>query len=129
MSKPDWKDAPPWANFLAMNENGKWYWFTKRPTDLSTGWAAGGPASYAGHTSTWRQTLETRPKIEPDWNTAPEWANYLVQDRDGDWWWYEFLPLPIEATSEWLPTRGNFQKALESEDTNNHWDETLEQRP
>lgn len=30
--KPDWKDAPEWANWLAMNDDGEWYWFEEKPT-------------------------------------------------------------------------------------------------
>lgn len=29
--KPDWKDAPEWANFLAMDADGVWAWFEKKP--------------------------------------------------------------------------------------------------
>jgi len=25
--KPDWKDAPEWANYLAKDENSEWWWF------------------------------------------------------------------------------------------------------
>ena len=24
--KPDWKDAPEWANYLVLDEDGEWYW-------------------------------------------------------------------------------------------------------
>lgn len=29
--KPDWKDAPEGARWLAMNENGSWFWHFKKP--------------------------------------------------------------------------------------------------
>lgn len=29
--KPDWKDAPEWANWLAMDGNGTWVWFAAKP--------------------------------------------------------------------------------------------------
>lgn len=29
--KPDWKDAPEWAKWLARDQAGNWYWFEKRP--------------------------------------------------------------------------------------------------
>ena len=29
--KPDWKDAPEWAKFLAQDKDGSWYWFEKKP--------------------------------------------------------------------------------------------------
>jgi hypothetical protein len=29
--KPEWKDAPEWANWLAMDGDGIWVWFQDRP--------------------------------------------------------------------------------------------------
>lgn len=29
--KPDWKDAPEWAQWLAMDGDGYWCWFQSRP--------------------------------------------------------------------------------------------------
>jgi hypothetical protein len=29
--KPDWKDAPKWANYLVMEPNGTWWWFQEKP--------------------------------------------------------------------------------------------------
>jgi hypothetical protein len=29
--KPDWKDAPGWANWLAQDDSGYWYWYENRP--------------------------------------------------------------------------------------------------
>lgn len=31
-NKPKWKNAPPWARWLAQNKNGVWWWFEKKPT-------------------------------------------------------------------------------------------------
>lgn len=36
---------------------------------------------------------------KPDWKDAPEWAQFLAMDKDGEWWWYERGP-------EWLPFEG-----------------------
>jgi hypothetical protein len=30
--KPDWKDAPKWASWLAMDSNGLWYWYESMPS-------------------------------------------------------------------------------------------------
>lgn len=27
-----------------------------------------------------------------DWDEAPEWANYVARDADGEWYWYENKP-------------------------------------
>jgi hypothetical protein len=32
MNKPDWKNAPEWANWLAMDYGGEYYWFEVKPT-------------------------------------------------------------------------------------------------
>ena len=29
--KPDWKDAPEWANWLAMDGDRMWYWYEDEP--------------------------------------------------------------------------------------------------
>lgn len=29
--KPDWKDSPEWANWVAMDDDGEWYWHEKDP--------------------------------------------------------------------------------------------------
>jgi hypothetical protein len=31
MSKPDWKDSPTWAKYLAMDDNGDWFWYEIEP--------------------------------------------------------------------------------------------------
>jgi len=31
MNKPDWKDAPEWANYLAMDSDNNWYWYEFEP--------------------------------------------------------------------------------------------------
>ena len=31
MNKPDWKDAPPWADWLAMDSDKQWYWHAYEP--------------------------------------------------------------------------------------------------
>lgn len=35
--KPSWSDAPEWANWLAMDEDGRWYWFEHQPEYASDG--------------------------------------------------------------------------------------------
>lgn len=41
--KPDWKDAPEWAKWLAMDEDGEWFWFENKPErEGGWGWDADG---------------------------------------------------------------------------------------
>lgn len=30
-NKPSWGTAPDWAQYLAMDDNGKWYWYENAP--------------------------------------------------------------------------------------------------
>jgi hypothetical protein len=60
------------------------------------------------------------------WKYAPEWANYLAMDADGDWFWYESEP--AAATYAWdcgavcMVLRHDFPPAA-------GWAKTLEARP
>ena len=38
--------------------------------------------------------------LKPDWKTAPSWAQYLAQDPNGGWWWFEVAPRP--ASMGWI---------------------------
>ncbi len=29
--KPDWKDAPEWAQWLARDKDGRWFWYKDEP--------------------------------------------------------------------------------------------------
>lgn len=72
MSQPDWKDAPEWAQWLAMDEDGQWCWFVGEPSKYNYVWM---PApeynnngdtyeeafGFSGSQTTWEETLEPRP--------------------------------------------------------------------
>lgn len=63
MDKPDWKDAPEWAKYLAQDKDGEWYWFECRPEMESECWYL---SKYVGQTEkaskeAWERTLEPRP--------------------------------------------------------------------
>ena len=66
-NKPDWEDAPHWANSLAMDADGSWHWYEDTISDLErTGgqWCTDGRYERAvvrevDHN--WRQTYEERP--------------------------------------------------------------------
>lgn len=36
--KPDWKDAPAWANWLAMDADERWHWFEYMPKLIGGVW-------------------------------------------------------------------------------------------
>lgn len=62
MSKPDWKDAPDWANYTARDEDGAWWWYEElpRPNDAGEWFAYGRRQEIEGY-ATWKSTLERRP--------------------------------------------------------------------
>lgn len=59
MSKPDWKDAPEWAGFVAMDDDGTWYWYESEPEQFSDCWRADG--RYQTVLKKWDESLESRP--------------------------------------------------------------------
>lgn len=64
---------------------------------------------------------------KPLWKDAPYWANYLAQDGDGYWHWYETKPVAVNGC-DWFDSmdEGRSQR-VERSDLN--WKDTLEQRP
>lgn len=40
--KPDWKDAPDWANWLAMDADGEWWWYERKPEFFGSYWGVEG---------------------------------------------------------------------------------------
>jgi hypothetical protein len=65
---------------------------------------------------------------KPSWDLAPEWANYLAQDRDGGWIWYEHEP-KAEDTQWVLPSFICRWKYHKVHTVIENWEDTLEQRP
>lgn len=59
--KPDWKDAPEWANWLAMDDSGAWYWHEEKPEWLRDEWVSDGYIIDASTTRSGDNTLEARP--------------------------------------------------------------------
>lgn len=62
--------------------------------------------------------------MKPDWKDAPEWALYLAQDDDGDWYWY--ARDPVKDVFRWSPNGGQCELASIDE---SGWGESKESRP
>jgi hypothetical protein len=67
-NKPDWKDAPDWAQWLAQDGGGRWYWYDGKPKAIGEEFGmpeSGGKAlyqfKYGEVIGDWRDTLEQRP--------------------------------------------------------------------
>lgn len=64
----NWAAMPAWAKWVAMDEDGHWWWFDKKPRELSTWWEEDGgycgriPVSHVpSFTGDWRDSLVERP--------------------------------------------------------------------
>ena len=72
INRPSWEGAPEWAQWLAQDEDGEWYWFEQKPTKGDSCWAkpdamlalAESGIRPSGHD--WRDTLEPRPQAQSD---------------------------------------------------------------
>lgn len=65
--KPDWKDAPEWARWLAMDANGFWWWYEEEPVASGKAWkpSDSGDCTRAFTKPTkedWLETLTPRPE-------------------------------------------------------------------
>jgi hypothetical protein len=56
-----WDDAPKWANWLAMEANGKWYWYADKPMLGDNIWISLGRFLPADPSNGWQKTLQQRP--------------------------------------------------------------------
>lgn len=62
MNKPQWVNAPEWAEYLAMDEDGEWYWYEFEPYQMLDCWANSGRMQFAGSQEvSWIQTKERHP--------------------------------------------------------------------
>ena len=58
----DWSKAPDWAQFVAMDSRGLWYWYEKEPRRGKKIWVEDdGMIQSAGESEYWQNTLQRRP--------------------------------------------------------------------
>lgn len=76
MSKPSWSEAPRWANWLAQDGDGSWFWYENRPMDRSgdsigsSWWWDNSGRDEVYPAPGWRETLEARPQFIENKNPA-----------------------------------------------------------
>ncbi len=60
--KPSWDDAPSWAQWLAVDEDGAWYWYEDEPgySALKQEWRNDGEFQRA-YVYNWMESKESRP--------------------------------------------------------------------
>jgi hypothetical protein len=67
MNKPDWKDAPNWAKYLAQDMDWQWGWYENKPriSPYSHTWfwedGEWQEAIPVAENKEWKETLEPRP--------------------------------------------------------------------
>jgi len=75
----------------------------------------------------WVAWQASRACATPEWEHAPDWANWLAMDPKGGWWWSEAQP---EARSAWWHNAwGKRISQAGMTPGRSNWTETLEQRP
>lgn len=68
----------------------------------------------------------------PRWKDAPDWANWLAQDGDGSWYWYEQPIYAHEDDDAWYEQKGfdgRIDDAGEDAERNPDWRNTRHARP
>ena len=53
--------------------------------------------------------------MEPSFDNAPEWANFVAMDGDGEWYWFEEEPVWYLGSRQWrCQTFSNYKIACKS---------------
>lgn len=65
--------------------------------------------------------------MKPDWKDAPEWAQWMAMDCNGDWYFYEEKPY-IKAGQK-IFSRKNGSRTEKAYLYFNKWRGTIEKRP
>lgn len=66
---------------------------------------------------------------KPSWNDAPEWAQWLAQDKNGYWFWYEIKPTVSTFKQQWVINKPRRFEVAGKGACETEWQNTLEQRP
>jgi len=69
---------------------------------------------------------------KPEWKDAPAWANWLAQDKDGWWAWWNIVPLVCERGECWnqgKPMENWEYLDIHVSEVVGDWKDNLEARP
>jgi len=67
--------------------------------------------------------LGCKDTITPPFDNAPEWANFVAMDGDGEWWWFERKPRRNDVFDMWASPGGRTEAVYTD------WSASLRQRP
>lgn len=59
----DWREAPEWANYAAMNADCCWFWYENEPKIDYISWCFDGGRFEFIFREDWRQSLTKRPEV------------------------------------------------------------------
>lgn len=63
MLKIDWEAAPDWAKYVAMDADGEWYFYEKKPELHSCSWNTNRRYEYiTTEADNWDKSLQERPE-------------------------------------------------------------------
>lgn len=68
-------------------------------------------------------------KSIPSWNDAPNWANWLAQDKSGKWYWFNVRPYARSDAWDYRETEARYKLAASSGIENEEWLSALFARP
>lgn len=147
---PRWEDAPEWAQWIAMDSDGAWYWYREKPRTQSTSWILkvnSSPDNAMNRVnfpdSIWKNSLTKRPnnitvlpqpvavahsletfRSTPQWNELPNKAQWVTMDMDGEWRWFSVKPTPLDScwgVDDYTADNGNYK--------HRHWKTVIFERP
>lgn len=58
--KPSWDDAPEWANWVAMDKDGSWWWHDHKPAIKEGHWVSCSGIQRIDPNLGWEQSLRAR---------------------------------------------------------------------
>lgn len=65
----------------------------------------------------------------PSWDDAPNWANWLAQDKSGKWYWFSVRPYARSDALDYRETEARYKLAASSGIENEEWLSALFARP
>lgn len=65
----------------------------------------------------------------PSWDDAPNWANWLAQDKSGKWYWFDVRPYARADAWDYRETEARYKLAASSGIENEEWLRSLVARP
>jgi hypothetical protein len=138
----DWKEAPDWAEWATIDENGLLRFHSGKPNYRdglgewdSDGNYHGSRNRIAEYVEDWHKFIERRPPSIPDpgfkypWALAPAWARWAATDSDGAVYWYMQKPFVYQNVKAWITNEHTEKADFLRPDLAKAWANSLEANP